>query len=164
MSAIVTCITAIKELAGAAILCSNKTGTLTTNKLVTEETLPQQHFEYPQSFLPPSQEPPSSETGHKSPSQPYIPPTLEQHSELRHQTPPRPSFPAKLLGNPAIEPPPNTAPPPSAFPSDAYFQFRTDFLRGSTELGFPQILSVKSRAGPQRTFAGGYDYNDYNVL
>ncbi|KAJ3926010.1 MAG: hypothetical protein NXY57DRAFT_1043624 [Lentinula lateritia] len=59
----------------------------------------------------------------KSLSQPYIPPTLEQHSELRHQTPPpRPSSPLKLLWNPAVEPPPNTAPPPSAFPSDTYFQ------------------------------------------
>ncbi|KAJ3889002.1 glycogenin [Lentinula edodes] len=84
--------------------------------------LPQQHFEYQQSFLPPSQEQPSSETVHKSSSQPHIPLTLEQHSELRHQTPPRPSSPPKLLWNPAVEPPPNTAPPPSAFPSDTYFQ------------------------------------------
>ncbi|KAJ3934593.1 MAG: hypothetical protein NXY57DRAFT_958927 [Lentinula lateritia] len=85
-----------------------------SNSTYSVLSLPQQHFEYQQSFLPPSQEPPSSETVHKSPSQPYIPPTLEQLSELRHQTPPRPSFPPKLLRNPAIEPPPNTAPPPSA--------------------------------------------------
>jgi H+-transporting ATPase len=37
--AIVTRITAIEELAGVTILCSDKTGTLTTNKLIIDKTL-----------------------------------------------------------------------------------------------------------------------------
>ncbi|KAF9533704.1 plasma membrane H+-transporting ATPase, partial [Crepidotus variabilis] len=36
--AIVTCITAIEELAGVTILCSDKTGTLTTNKLTIDRS------------------------------------------------------------------------------------------------------------------------------
>uniref|UniRef100_A0A0W0FAM2 Putative glycosyltransferase family 8 protein GLGEN n=1 Tax=Moniliophthora roreri TaxID=221103 RepID=A0A0W0FAM2_MONRR len=38
-----------------------------------------------------------------------------------HSQPPRPSSPPMLLWNPAIEPPPTTAPPLNAFPSDTYF-------------------------------------------
>ncbi|KIK70718.1 glycosyltransferase family 8 protein [Collybiopsis luxurians FD-317 M1] len=60
-------------------------------------------------------QPPSGEqTSHDSSHQP-LPPQYP-HS------PPRPPSPPKLLWNPAIEPPPNTAPPASAFPSDTYFK------------------------------------------
>lgn len=55
--------------------------------------------------------------------QPHQPPTQEHpSSEFRHQPSARPPSPPKMLWNPAIEPPPNTAPPPSAFLGDTYFQ------------------------------------------
>ncbi|KAJ4485842.1 glycogenin [Lentinula aciculospora] len=75
----------------------------------------------PPSYLPPSQEQ-LSNFRHQSSPRPFLPPSQEQLSDFRHQSPPRPSSPPKLLWNPAIEPPPNTAPPLSAFPSDTYFQ------------------------------------------
>ncbi|KAF9074799.1 hypothetical protein BDP27DRAFT_1213603 [Rhodocollybia butyracea] len=52
----------------------------------------------------------------------FIPPQEQPSVDSYHQSPPRPPSPPKLLWNPAIEPPPNIAPPLSAFPADTYFQ------------------------------------------
>ena len=85
---------------------------------------------------------PAHEAGYPStvqestPSQPTIhqtaaahPPVTQSHHEstglqqqhYHHQEPYRPSSPPKMAWNPAIEPPPNTAPTLNAFPSDTYF-------------------------------------------
>ena len=49
-------------------------------------------------------------------------PQKEPHFSVeKHSAPPRPRSPTMLIWNPAVEPPPTSLPPASAFPSDTYF-------------------------------------------
>ncbi|KAJ3823284.1 glycogenin [Lentinula raphanica] len=81
---------------------------------------PQRHFEHHSSDSITSHEQVPPAIQHPSPRfQPSLS-SKQTTAEFHQQS--RPPSPPKLLWNPAIEPPPNTAPPPSAFPSDTYFQ------------------------------------------
>ncbi|KAF5388588.1 hypothetical protein D9757_004642 [Collybiopsis confluens] len=65
-----------------------------------------------------SHHPPPTSREQPALHQQHLPEPLTQP----HYSPPRPPSPPKLLWNPAIDPPPNTAPSVSAFPSDTYFE------------------------------------------
>ncbi|TDL28016.1 nucleotide-diphospho-sugar transferase [Rickenella mellea] len=58
----------------------------------------------------------------------------QQH--VPHVQPPRPASPPMLSWNPAVEPPPNTAPPASAFRGDAYFPNVWDQPHSTRDFGY----------------------------